>query len=142
MQQMWGQIAMIGLLAACTAQDIRKKEIRLNFVFFFGILGIIFHMLFRMQSIVSLLLGMSVGVVLVLAAVVTEGKIGVGDGVLLIVTGVYLGIEGNIRLFIGGLILCSVWALGLLVFRKKRRTDSIPFVPFLLASYMGMLVGA
>lgn len=142
MQQVWGQIAMMGMLAVCTAQDIRKKEIRLNFVLFFGILGIFFHMLFRAQSIVSLLLGMSVGVVLLFTAILTEGRIGMGDGVLLIVTGVYLGPMGNLTLLFGGLCLCGMWALGLLVLRQKRRTDAIPFVPFLLAAYLGILAGA
>ena len=142
MQQMWGQIAMMGMLAVCTAQDIRRKEIRLNFVLFFGILGILFHMLFRMRSIGNLLLGMSVGVVLLLAGIFSEGKIGVGDGVLLTVTGAYLGVKENLTLFFVALVLCGLWAAGLLVLHKKRKTDSIPFVPFLLAAYMGMLVAA
>ena len=142
MQQMWEQAAMMGMLAICSAQDIRKKEIRLNLVLFFGILGIIFHMLFRVHSIGNLLLGMMVGIVLLLAGVVSEGRIGAGDGVLLTVTGVYLGLEGNLTLFFGALVLCGVWALGLLVLRKKKKTDCIPFVPFLLAAYVVMLLCA
>ncbi len=142
MQQMWGQIAMIGMLAVCTAQDIRRKEIRVNFVLLFGILGIFLHMLFRMLSIGSLLLGMLVGIVLLLLGLASEGRIGTGDGVLLTVTGIYLGPERNLTLFFGALVLCGIWALGLLALRKKRRTDCIPFVPFLLAAYMGMMAGA
>ena len=98
MQQMWGQIAMIGMLAVCTAQDIRRKEIRVNFVLLFGILGIFLHMLFRMLSIGSLLLGMLVGIVLLLLGLASEGRIGTGDGVLLTVTGIYLGPERNLTL--------------------------------------------
>ncbi len=142
MQQMWGQAAVMGLLAICSAQDIRKKEIRLNLVLFFGILGIFFHMLFRMQSITSVLLGMSIGVALLLAAVATEGRIGVGDGVLVTVTGVYLGLERNLTLLFCALALCGIWALALLALRKKKRSDTLPFVPFLLAAYIGMLACA
>ena len=90
----------------------------------------------------NMLLGMSVGVALLFFSVLTGGKIGAGDGVLLIVTGIYLGLEQNLQLFFCGLLLCSMWALGLLILRKKTRKDSIPFVPFLLAAYMGMLVCA
>ena len=97
-------------------------------------------MLWRMLSIENVLLGMSVGVVLLIFSIVTGGRIGAGDAVLLIVTGIYLGFEQNLQLFLSGLLLCGIWALGLLVLRKKSRKDSIPFVPFLLASYMGMLV--
>ena len=65
--------------------------------------------------------------------------ISIGDGLLLIVTGIYLGLEENLKLFLCGLFLCGLWALGLVLLRKKSRKDSIPFVPFLLAAYMGML---
>lgn len=140
MQQMWEQLAVMGMLAICTAQDIKKKQICLNLVLGFGILGIIFHMLWRMQSIENLLLGMSLGAVLLLVSMATGGKIGAGDGVLLIVTGIYLGLEQNLKLFFCGLLLCGIWALGLLVLRKRSRKDCIPFVPFLLAAYMGILV--
>ena len=140
MQQMWSQAVVMGMLTFCSAEDIRKKQIRLNPVLMFGIIGIFFHMLWRVQSIENILLGMSVGVVLLMLSVLTGGRIGAGDAVLLIVTGIYLGLEQNLQLFFSGLLLCGIWALGLLVLRKKSRKDSIPFVPFLLASYMGMLV--
>lgn len=140
MQQMWNQAVVMGMLTLCTAEDIKKKQICLHPVLAFGILGIILHMLWRMQSIESLLLGMSVGVVLLLLSILTGGKVGAGDGVILIVTGIFLGAEQNLTLFFGGLLLCSIWALGALVLRKKSGKDSIPFVPFLLAAYMGMLV--
>lgn len=140
MQQMWSRVVVMGMLALCSAEDIKKKRIRLNPLLAFGILGIFFHMLWRMQSIGDLLLGMTVGVVLLFLSVLTGGKIGMGDAVLLIVTGIYLGLRQNLELFFYGLIMCSMWALGLLILRKKSRKDSIPFVPFLLAAYMGMLV--
>ena len=142
MQQMWSQAVVMGMLTLCSAEDIKRKQIRLNPVLFFGFLGIFLHMLFRMQSIENILLGMSVGVVLLFLSVLTGGRIGMGDAVLLIVTGIYLGLEKNLELFFCGLLLCSMWALGLMVLRKKNRKDSIPFVPFLLAAYMGMLVCA
>ena len=140
MQQMWSQAAVVSMLTLCSAEDMKRKQIRLNPVLLFGILGIFFHMLWRVQSIENILLGMSVGVVLLMLSVLTGGRIGAGDAVLLIVTGIYLGLEQNLQLFFSGLLLCGMWALGLLILRKKSRKDSIPFVPFLLAAYMGMLV--
>lgn len=142
MQQMWNQAAVVSMLTLCSAEDMKRKQIRLNPVLLFGILGIFFHMLWRVQSIENILLGMSVGVVLLMLSVLTGGRIGAGDAVLLIVTGIYLGLEQNLQLFFSGLLLCGMWALGLLILKKKSRKDSIPFVPFLLAAYMGMLVCA
>lgn len=142
MQQMWNEAVVMSMLALCTAQDMKKRQIRLNFVLVFGILGVFFHMLWRMLSIGNILLGMSVGAALLLLSVLTKGGIGVGDALILVVTGIYLGLEKNLELFLFGLFLCSMWSLCLLVLRKKSRKDSIPFVPFLLAAYMGMLVSA
>jgi leader peptidase (prepilin peptidase)/N-methyltransferase len=139
MQQVWSELAMVGMLTLCSAQDMKRKQIRLNPVLAFGILGILFHMIWRMQSIESLLSGMAVGFVLLIPALFGGGCVGVGDGILLIVTGTYLGLEGNLELLFLGLLLCGSWALGLLVFKKKHRQDTIPFVPFLLAAYIGML---
>lgn len=140
MQQMWNQAAVMSMLTLCSAEDIKKKQIRLHPVLLFGILGIILHMLFRMQSIENMLLGMSVGVTLLVLSKLTGGRIGAGDAVLLIVTGIYLGFEQNMQLFFSGLLLSGIWALGVLVLKKKSRKDSMPFIPFLLAAYMGMLV--
>lgn len=140
MQQMWNQAVVMSMLTLCSAEDIKKKQIRLHPVLLFGILGIILHMLFRMQSIENMLLGMSVGVTLLVLSKLTGGRIGAGDAVLLIVTGIYLGFKQNMQLFFSGLLLSGIWALGVLVLKKKSRKDSIPFIPFLLAAYMGMLV--
>jgi leader peptidase (prepilin peptidase)/N-methyltransferase len=140
MQQMWNQLTMMGMLALCSVQDIRKKQIRLNPVLAFGILGILFHMLWSLQSIGSLLAGMAVGMALLILALLSGGRIGVGDGVLLIVTGIYLGLEGNLELLFLALLLSGLWALVLLLLKKKKRQDTIPFVPFLLAAYIGMVV--
>ena len=71
MQQMWNQAAVVSMLTLCSAEDIKKKQIRLNPVLLFGILGIFFHMLWRIQSIENILLGMSVGVVLLMLSMLT-----------------------------------------------------------------------
>ena len=141
MREMWNQAAVIGMLTICAAEDIRKKQIRLNVVLAFGIAGIVFHMLWQMQTIENILLGMGVGGALLLLGLFTGGKIGAGDGVLMIDTGIYLGMEQNVELLVSSLFICAIYALCLLVLRKKRRTDTVAFIPFVLVSYVCMLAG-
>ncbi len=141
MQQMWSDLAMMGMLTLCSIQDISRKQIRLNPVLGFGILGVIFHVLWQQQTIGSILLGMLVGVGLLLLSLLTCGRIGMGDGVLLTVTGVYLGLRQNLTLFVWALFICGGWALLQLLLRRKRRQDEIPFVPFLLIAYVALLAG-
>lgn len=141
MREMWNQAAVIGMLTICAAEDIRKKQIRLNVVLAFGIGGIVLHMLWQLQTIENILLGMGVGGVLLLLGLFTRGKVGVGDGVLMVVTGIYLGMEQNVELLICSLFICAIYALGLLALRRKRRTDTVAFIPFVLVSYVCMLAG-
>lgn len=140
MQQMWQQAAVVGMLAICSAEDIRKKKICVNLVLIYGIIGVFLHMIWQQYTIQNLLAGMAVGVLLLIFSVISGGKVGIGDGVILMVTGIYLGVKQNMELFFTGLLLCGVWAALLLIFHKKSRKDEIPFVPFLFAAYLGMLV--
>ena len=141
MWKMYSQIAVIGMLAICSAEDIRKKQVRTNVILAFGIVGVIFHMLWQMQSIESILAGMGIGGALLLLSILTRGKIGIGDGILLVVTGIYLGLEQNLILLLSSLFICALYALFLLILRKKGRKDTIAFVPFVFVSYMCMLAG-
>lgn len=141
MWEMWSRIAVVGMLAICAAEDIRKKEIHLNLILAFGIVGVVFHMLWQMQTIENVLFGMGVGGALLLLSVLTGGKIGTGDGILLVVTGIYLGLEQNLELLVCSLFICAVYALCLLVLRKRSRKDTVAFVPFVLISYVCMLAG-
>lgn len=141
MQQMWSRIAVMGMLALCSAEDIRKKKVCLNPILAFGILGVVFHMLWQLQSIGNLLLGMMVGVSMLFLSVLSAGKVGAGDGLVLLVTGIYLGLEQNLVLLLYGVFLCGIWAIFLVVFQKKNKKDTIPFIPFLLAAYICILAG-
>lgn len=141
MWEMWSRVAVVGMLAICAAEDIRKKQIHLNLILAFGIVGVVFHMLWQMQTIENVLFGMGVGGALLLLSVLTRGKIGIGDGILLVVTGIYLGLEQNLELLVCSLFICAVYALFLLAMRKRSRKDTVAFVPFVLISYVCMLAG-
>ena len=44
-----------------------------------------------------MLLGMGIGIAVWLVSFVTKGKMGIGDAVLLMVTGIYLGAQQNLE---------------------------------------------
>lgn len=137
---MFEQTVVLGLLAVCSMQDIKTQKIRLNPVLVTGILGVILHMLYQKIQLGNMLLGMGIGIAVWLVSFVTKGKIGIGDAVLLMVTGIYLGAQQNLELFLTALFLAGLWGLYLLVVRKRPRTETFPFVPFLLVAYVEMLV--
>jgi leader peptidase (prepilin peptidase)/N-methyltransferase len=87
-------------------------------------------------SVVDRILGLSLGLGVVLLSKATGGKIGIGDGLALSVTGMGLGFWSNMELFAIALSLAAVFSIGLIVFRKANRKKTIPFMPFLFIAYL------
>lgn len=135
------KIILLGLLGICSLEDVKHKQLRVIYILMFGIGGVVLHLFVPICSIYSILCGMLLGVLMLLISAVTRGSVGMGDGVLLVVTGVYLGGYQNLVLLMTGLLLSALWSLGLLALKKKKRKDEIAFVPFLLLSYFVMLCG-
>ena len=109
---------VLGLLGLCTWEDVKRKELTLIYILLFGVCGVCLHLFYPECSIYSILWGMLLGVSMMLVSWLSRGKTGMGDGILLVVTGVYL------------------LSLG-----KKNGKEKIAFVPFLLISYLMMLTG-
>ena len=133
------KILVLGLLSLCSLEDVKYRRLTVIYILMFGIVGVILHMFAPVCSIYSILWGMLLGIVLILISIATRGSLGLGDGILLVVTGVYLGGYGNLQLFLYGLLLSALCSLGLLVLKRKKRKDEIAFVPFLLLSYFLLL---
>lgn len=120
--------------------DARTKEVSIRLLLLFGLLGVIFYVIGRPVSIQEELLGIAVGIVILGVCRLTGGKVGEGDGWLIIVTGIYLGLHRNIELLAGGLLLAAMWAVVLIVIKKAGKDREMPFIPFLFLSYLGMAV--
>lgn len=136
---MWEYIIriLIGLLLVIvTIQDIKWKKIRVGIVLFVGICLCICVPFSAMLSVIDRILGLSLGLGVVLLSKATGGKIGIGDGLVLGVTGIGLGFWSNIELFAIALAMAAVFSIGLLALRRANRKKAIPFMPFLLGAYL------
>lgn len=131
---------LLGALGVHSIEDIKDQKITISFTLFFGIVGILLHLIFRQESIYSMLLGMGSGAVILLLSYLTGGKIGCGDGILFMLTGLYLGMEKNLLLMMISFILAGIWGLLLVTLWHRKKDERIPFVPFLLVSYIGMCI--
>lgn len=79
--------------------------------------------------------GGATGAVFLLASVVTQGAIGIGDGYILTVCGMVLGVYRIVLLIILALCFASVFGMFLWILKKAGRYTKIPFVPFVCAGY-------
>lgn len=128
------KVVFIIFLFICAVFDIKKKEIPIILIII-GIIssfGINIWQIFKGTiSIAGVGASLLVGVFFLLISFCTKEKVGYGDGMILIVSGLVLGFD---RCFLGlciSLILSSVFALLLLLLRKVEKTSGLAFVPFL-----------
>lgn len=115
--------------------DIRKHRISLAVTLVLGAVGM-FHKLWS-GNYFQALEGTLAGLGLMGVSLLTKGAVGMGDGLLLLALAGFLPAEEILRLLLLGLLSCTVWGIVLLAARKKKKSEELPFVPFLLLGYLG-----
>lgn len=132
------------MLAFCSIQDIREKEISLWKLKIYGILAAAVSLwkLFSPEEdlkilICRLLTGLLPGIFLLILAKITRESIGYGDGLILLFIGLSLGFWECISIFFTGLLGVFLAALLILLFFGRKRGLEIPFIPFLLTGLAG-----
>ncbi len=129
-------IGLICFYGLATWDDVRSKKVRVIEIIIFGIVGLIIDFSIRPYSFLSILGGVMVGLMVYLFSVLTKEKIGKGDALVVMVTGLYLGFQNTLLLVWLSTVLAAV--IGSIIIRKNNvNTDfEIPFVPFLLMGYL------
>ena len=128
------KVVFIIFLSACAIFDIRKREIPISLIML-GLIssfGINMWKLFE-KTIFAADIGISLlpGLFFLLISFCTKEKIGYGDGLILIISGLVLGFY---QCFLGlciSLICSSVFAIFLLVLHRVEKNSGLAFVPFL-----------
>lgn len=79
--------------------------------------------------------GVLVGGSLVAISVLSRGEIGIGDGILFVVSGFVFGLYENVLLLFLSLLASAVAGVFLLAVRRVGRKYALPFAPFVLFGY-------
>lgn len=131
---------LLGTLGVHSLEDIREQKITVTVTLFSGILGVLLHLLFQNRSIYEMLLGVIPGIGVLALSCLAKGQIGIGDGMIFMLTGLYLGFWDNLLLMFLSFTLAGIWGLFLILARRCKRTDRMPFVPFLFFGYSLMIL--
>ena len=121
-------------------RDLQKHKVSMITVMIAGILGVIFQFGIIQENGLKIIGGILIGIVLLLLAKMTREKIGYGDGWIFVVTGIYMGFRNNMYLLLLSLFLASLVSICLLVFKKVNKKTELPFVSFVLPSYLLLFV--
>ena len=130
--------AVLIFLSVCTIFDIRKKEIPLVLAGA-GMMAAVGFMIWRIRNesiyAAEILLSSLPGLFFLLAGWCTKEKVGYGDGILLLITGLMVGFNQCFTGLCIGLFFSAIFGVLLLLLHKAQKNSRIPFVPFLT---MGM----
>ena len=131
-----------------SVKDVRTFRVPGWLILGGGVLGIVFNLMFTMTkmtdvspegwAIVRILLGTLPGVFLLLITYITKA-VGYGDGLVLIVLGMVVGLQKAVLLLAIALFLAALCSVLLLVLRRVRKNSRLPFLPFLTVGWL--LVG-
>lgn len=138
---MWVEIVLFLFLAVCAVFDGIWKKIPLPVVW----LGILTAVLLQLEGAMGemswLAAGFSLtpGILFWLLSFISREKVGYGDGWVLLMIGLFLGVGRCFLILLAGLAAESFAVLFLMAFRKVDKDKEIPFVPFLMLG-MGVVV--
>lgn len=134
MLKMWIEILLFLIMGICAVIDGLKREIPIAVVW----MGIVIAVILRLRGMIgeggAIMAALSVipGVMLWMISFVSREKVGYGDGWMLVMVGLFVGIWRCFLILLIGLVSESVIVLILLAVQRISRDRRIPFAPFLL----------
>lgn len=131
---------LLGMLFLMAEKDIRTRELPVIYFVISGAAGMGIFLWRQPFSVENLLGGIAVGGFLLLCSFISREGIGKGDGYLFCITGIFLGFWENLLLLLSALVLSALGAFLLLAVKHCGRRFQIPFVPFVLAANVLLLM--
>lgn len=133
-------VVMIGILMICSYFDLKEKKIPVIAVLL-GIIAItVLNVIGRDISLPACLIGTVFGGLLLLISRLTKNALGMGDALLVLMIGAGMGIYQTALVLFYGLLVTAVVSAILLCMKRVKRNTEIPFVPFLLIGYVGVIL--
>ena len=138
---MWVEIFLFVFLGICAVCDGIERTIPLAVVW----LGIITAVLLRIEGLAgdgtwqTAILSVIPGAAFWMLSFITGERVGYGDGWMLLMIGLFMGLWECFLILITALMSCSIVVLVLLAAGKVSKNYQLPFAPFLLFG-MGVVV--
>lgn len=127
-------------LSLLSVSDVKTKTIPAWASPAFLLLSGVLHLFLQDLSATAFLAGLIPGAVLLILSLVFRASVGTGDGFAAMACGAALGPERIMAALAAAFVFCAVFCMVLLLLKRIRRSDSLPFLPFLASSHIVMLI--
>ncbi len=124
--------------------DIKTKQVSTKLCVIFGIGALVILFISILNgieiSLFSYIGGMLIGILFIVVAKLSAGAIGAGDGMVMAVAGLYVGFERNLEILFIAFLASALVGIILWITRKKKRKETMAFLPFILTGYLASLI--
>lgn len=125
-------------LIVCCYTDLKKHTINLLISIIFTLLGIITGIFLCDYSFISMIISLIPGISLFVISLIFPASLGLGDGLIFTICGIYLGINFTIQLLFLSLVISCIFSI-LLIIKKHSLKYQFPLAPFIFVSYVFIL---
>jgi len=126
------------ILGFLSLSDIKTKKISVFLPLAFGVCSVFIP--WDLKNLSDALLGCIPGVVLLALNRPSKGQVGMGDGLLLVGMGLHLGMHKAFLAWFYSLGIVFLFSCIGLIMKKLRPKSCVPFAPFYMAAYIGVVV--
>ena len=127
---------VLGLLGICSVEDLKTKKVSACYLISFALLAVYLQVRHIHLSLPSVLGGAALGLVFLGITILRMDAMGLGDGLVLMVVGIFLGFRESVEVMVIAVFLTAIYALFLLIVRRKDKQTEIAFIPFLFISFL------
>ena len=129
-------LSLVCLYGLTSYEDLKTRQVRVIEVLIFGVFGIFFNLICKPHTAISVLGGVLVGAGVYIFSIFSKEKIGKGDGLIVMVTGLYLGFRSTLYLLWISSVLAAMVGTVFIKRHGEKMDFELPFVPFLMAGYL------
>ena len=133
-------ICLIIILGVICVFDIKIKKIPVYMLIILAAAGIISNFTIGEFDIEKRIIAMLPGMILLIVSMITKQQIGYGDGLIILIMGLYIDIDDILSIVLSSFLLSSIAAIILMTVFKKKKNFEMAFSPFLLIGY-GLVKG-
>lgn len=130
------QLVLCLLLGALAVTDRKKGKIPLWPIAAVLCIGILNLHMQHYRDWENALGGMGVGVALFFLSKAANGRIGEGDGLVIMAVGIFAGIRSTFFCICAAFFFASFGALFLLCVKRTEKDHKMPFIPYIFAAYL------
>ena len=128
------------MLIIFSVEDLLYREISVKVILVFLLMGIGIRVYDNTLLSTEIFWGIFIGMIIIASSIILAGNIGVGDGIIFVLTGLFLGIADNLRILIFSVTISGIIGGLLIILKIKKKDYKMPFTVFILISYIGVII--